>query len=117
MPWFLPGVLGNLLGGPATRLYPFERREPFEGARGQISLDVSKCTFCGACAKRCPAAAITVERQSKTFLFDPFRCIICEACAEICPKKAIEVNSQYRPPAYAKSTLVYNGDGQKQERD
>jgi len=110
MPWFLPGVLGNLFGGYATRLYPFQKREPFEGARGHIEFDRSKCTFCGACMKRCPAAAITVDRQAKRVVFEPFRCIICEACAEICPKDVITVSSQHRPPAYKKSVEVHQGE-------
>lgn len=107
MPWFLPGVLSNLFGGYATRLHPFQKREPFEGARGHIQFDHSTCSYCGACAKRCPAAAIVVERQTKTLLFEPFRCIVCEACVEVCPKKSVSLHSQYRSPAYVKSTETY----------
>jgi Fe-S-cluster-containing hydrogenase component 2 len=56
--------------------------------------------------KRCPAAAIEVDRPGKTVLFEPFRCIICEACAEICPKDVITVEAQHRSPAYQKHTEV-----------
>lgn len=76
-------------------------------------MELSSCTFCGACAKRCPAAAITVDRQNKAYYFEPFRCIICEACIEICPKKSIKLNNQYRSPEYKKSTVVYQANGQE----
>ncbi len=109
MAWFLPGVMSNLFGGYATRLYPFQKREPFENARGQVAFDESKCTFCGACAKRCPASALVVDRQAKRVIFEPFRCIICEACVEVCPKDAAVLVSQYRAPAYAKYTETRQG--------
>ncbi len=108
MAWFLPGVLSNLFGGPATRLYPFQKREPFPRARGHIEFDESKCNLCTLCARRCPAAAISVDREGRTYTFWPFRCIICEACVEACPRKAISLKDQWRAPAYAKATQVYN---------
>ena len=107
---FIPGVLKNLFGGPATRMYPFERRESFDKARGHVEMDMSACTFCGACAKRCPAAAITVDRQNRTYYFEPFRCIICEACVEVCPKKSITLYKDHRTAAYAKGTTVLHGE-------
>ncbi len=103
----LTSVLANVFSRPATRLYPFQRREPFVGARGHVVFDPSSCAWCGACSRRCPAAAITVNRQEKTLTFEPFRCIICEACVEVCPKKSITTANQYRAPAYAKGTEVY----------
>lgn len=112
MAWFLPGVLSNLAGGPATRLHPFQKREPFPRARGHIEFDESKCNFCGGCARRCPAAAISVSREEKSYTFWPFRCIVCEACIEVCPKKAISLANQYRPPAYSKAVLVYGVKGE-----
>ncbi len=114
MPWFLPGVLGNLFGGPATRLYPFQKREPFENARGQIELDRDNCNYCGACSKRCPTSAINVDRTNKVFYFEPFRCIICEACIEICPRNGIKLLSNHRSPEYTKETLIFRAeDGEK----
>ncbi len=113
MPWFLPGVLGNLFGGPATRLYPFQKRELFDKARGQIELVPENCTFCGACARRCPTAAINVDRTNKGFYFEPFRCIICEACIEICPRDGIRLLNQWRSPEYTKPTVVVHGNGQE----
>jgi len=53
----------NLLARPATRRYPVEIRDPFAGARGRIQFDVSTCNYCMLCARRCPAAAITVRAK------------------------------------------------------
>ena len=107
MPSMLQNVLANLFSRPATRKYPFQAREPFPEARGRIGFDISKCAFCGACAKRCPAAAIEVQRAEKELKFEPFRCIICEACVEVCPRKCIDSAAQYRAPVYQKPHETY----------
>lgn len=92
-------VLTNLFSKPATRGYPFEKREPFEGSRGAITFDDDKCTACGACAKKCPAAALEVDRLAKALTFHPFQCIVCEACREICTRDAIGLLAAHRAPA------------------
>ena len=74
---------------------------------GKLRLDMGKCLFCGACARRCPAAAITVDRSNRELTFEPFRCIICEACVEACPRKAIVADAHYRTPETEKETRVY----------
>ena len=107
MPEMLGNVLKNLFSRPATRRYPYEKREPFAEARGHIEFDSTKCSFCGACARRCPAAAIVVNRQDKELTFEPFRCIICEACAEVCPRQAIDVMPAHREPACVKGQEVH----------
>jgi ech hydrogenase subunit F len=107
MPNMLRNVLGNLFSRPATRQYPTQAREPFANARGMIEFDTENCIFCGACARRCPAAAITVDRAAKQLTFEPFRCIICVACVEVCPRKCIQSRDQYRAPVYAKSEEVH----------
>ncbi len=109
MATMLQNVLANLFSKPATRKYPFQRREPFADARGRITFDISKCAFCGACAKRCPSDAIEVRRVDKELVFQPFRCIICEACVEVCPRHCVDSVAQYRSPVYSKAEEVYQG--------
>ncbi|MDA8219933.1 MAG: 4Fe-4S dicluster domain-containing protein [Dehalococcoidales bacterium] len=112
----LRNVLANLFASPATRRYPVERREPFPEARGHIVFDADTCAFCGACSRRCPASAITVNRQERTIVFEPFRCIICEACAEVCPRKSITTDNRYRAPAYGKTTEIYHSSAPAAEK-
>ncbi len=98
----LRNVLSNLFSRPATRNYPVEKRPVVEDLRGHIEFDMSLCIFCGACQRRCPAAAIVVSKADKTLRFEPFRCIMCEWCVEGCPKKCIYTKNSYRSPATSK---------------
>ncbi|MCE1248885.1 MAG: 4Fe-4S binding protein [Firmicutes bacterium] len=104
---FLGAVIENLFKKPATRPYPFTKREPFKDARGLIKFDGDKCVYCGACSKKCPAAAIRVERAEKALYFEPFKCVTCGFCVEVCPKDAINQEFEYRKPDYSKSIEKY----------
>ncbi|MGC9964598.1 MAG: 4Fe-4S dicluster domain-containing protein [Syntrophobacteraceae bacterium] len=113
MPVMLPTVLKNLFGGPATRLYPVTVREPFDNARGQITFNDDKCTLCGACALRCPADAISIDKEKKTLNFHPARCIVCEVCVLGCPSDAIDLGFKWRTPFYKKPLEVHEARGKK----
>lgn len=89
----------NLLRKPATRRYPAEKRPPFEGARGRLDNRIADCVFCGACQKRCPADALTVSRDPKSWTLDPYRCIVCGYCVDVCPKKCLFMAPEHRAPA------------------
>lgn len=47
-----------------------------------------KCNGCGACARNCPAVAISGERK-KPHTIDVSLCIECGACGRICPQAAV----------------------------
>ena len=47
------------------------------------------CVKCGACAKRCPAEAISAENVGTA---DPKKCISCMRCVTECPHKARSVS-------------------------
>lgn len=99
----LSSILKNLSSKPATRLYPFEKREAFKDTRGKISIDIDTCIFCGICSKRCPSDAIVVNKAEKSWEIDPFKCIMCSVCSEVCPKKSLTTVSSYSEAAYTKS--------------
>jgi formate hydrogenlyase subunit 6/NADH:ubiquinone oxidoreductase subunit I len=106
----LSNILSNLFSKPATRRYPFEKRENFRDSRWSIKFDKEGCIFCGLCARRCPAAAIVVDRQAKTLTFDHFKCIVCDYCVEGCPKKIIHHEEQYRSPGVVKTSETLKGE-------
>lgn len=113
MPKMLPTVLRNLLDGPATRMYPIKVRKPFQNARGHIVFDDDKCVLCGVCAMRCPADAISTDKESKTLSFEPARCIVCEVCVQGCPSDAITLMYHWRTPFYRKPLEVHEAKGKK----
>jgi Formate hydrogenlyase subunit 6/NADH:ubiquinone oxidoreductase 23 kD subunit (chain I) len=94
---FLPmagTALKNLFSRPATRLYPFVKRDPFAGTRGNISIDFTQCILCGICARRCPTHAITVSKERKEWSMDHLSCVICTNCVIVCPKKCLKLENE-----------------------
>lgn len=58
--------------------------EPKERTPMEKTWDAAKCTRCMACARRCPAGAISFE----TLSIDPASCIDCTRCAKVCAPQA-----------------------------
>ncbi|MBQ1451642.1 MAG: 4Fe-4S binding protein, partial [Clostridia bacterium] len=54
------------------------------------SIDKDKCIGCSACARKCPANAITGEIKSP-YTIDPEKCIKCGNCKTVCKQDAIIV--------------------------
>jgi formate hydrogenlyase subunit 6/NADH:ubiquinone oxidoreductase subunit I len=92
----VPRALRNLVSRPATRLYPLEVRPRPEGARGTIEFDVDTCNYCMLCARRCPAAAITVSREDRVWAIEQLTCIACGVCVEVCAKKSLTMSTGSR---------------------
>jgi ech hydrogenase subunit F len=93
----VPRALRNLVSRPATRRYPSEIRPRFAGARGTIDFDVDTCVFCMLCARRCPAAAITVSRDDRYFAIEQLTCIACGVCVDVCNKDSLSMSVNSRP--------------------
>ena len=88
-------ILKNAFGRPATRLYPFVKRPLPPGVRGRLDVEIDKCVYCTLCAKRCPANAITVDREARCWTLNPWACIVCGYCAEACPKKCLSMKPEH----------------------
>ena len=56
----------------------------------QYSIDPAKCKGCTACARKCPAGAITGQVK-QTHAIDPAKCIRCGQCLATCKFGAINV--------------------------
>jgi len=101
-------VFKTLLKGPSTRKYPFgPRRSDYKNTRGSIEQDIAKCIFCGLCQRKCPAQAIIVNREKKTWTIDRFRCVTCGNCVEVCPVKCLRMENQYSAPRISKGKDIY----------
>lgn len=101
-------VLLNLFSKPATRRYPFEKKEFCAGSRGSVAIEIGKCIFCGICAKKCPSGAIAVDRQKKQWEIERHRCIACGYCVEACPKKALAIASKPASPVEIKAKELFH---------
>jgi formate hydrogenlyase subunit 6/NADH:ubiquinone oxidoreductase subunit I len=99
----LKNIVRNLITGPPTRRYPFEKRPTFPGTRGKVVFDLEKCNFCGACARICPAEALVVNKEKKEIIYYPFRCIYCGNCVDSCPRDGVSLDIYYVPPGYEKT--------------
>lgn len=53
------------------------------------------CSFCGECAKRCPAGAISINRKKKEIGINLDMCIFCYLCQEICPAGAVKMTAEF----------------------
>ncbi len=49
-------------------------------------IDPERCQACGTCRRRCPAGAISGEKN-KIHIIDQDKCIKCGTCYEVCPPK------------------------------
>ncbi len=99
---FMPVILKNLFSKSTTRLYPLEKKEPFEKVRGELDINILECKLCGICERKCPAACIKVDKEEKTWTLDPFLCVYCGVCVDNCPTNCLFFNKQYRQPEVKK---------------
>ena len=60
-----------------------------------ITIDVERCTGCGACVEACPTGALYLVEGRATL--DGTLCRECEACLAACPNGAITLTAQEEP--------------------
>ena len=54
------------------------------------SIDVEKCTGCGACARKCPVQAISGKKK-ELHVIDTEQCTRCGVCLSVCKFDAVTV--------------------------
>jgi formate hydrogenlyase subunit 6/NADH:ubiquinone oxidoreductase subunit I len=105
-------ALHGLFRRPATRRYPFERREAPPRLRGQLIWNPDGCVGCNLCTKECPSDALEVivlDRKEKRFVvrYHVDRCTFCSQCVESCRFDCLELLSdQWELAATSKEDFV-----------
>lgn len=61
------------------------------------TINTGECTFCGLCAKECPAECITINKDGQIAEIAPANCIECSHCAMVCPVNAVRADGEKLP--------------------
>ncbi|WP_051617060.1 4Fe-4S binding protein [Desulfonatronovibrio hydrogenovorans] len=101
---FTPVILKNFTRKKATRPYPKTRRNPFDKARGKISIDPQECILCSICARKCPVGCITVSKKEGFWELDPLACVYCGTCVQFCPTSCLTQEKTQHYPVPRKFT-------------
>lgn len=108
-------VTRSAVSKPATRLYPFQRREPFPGSRGHIAFEINTCIFCNLCAKKCPTGAIVCNKKDKSWQIDHLKCIMCGNCVDACRKGCLTQLNTPPPPMRSHQVELFKAEAQSPE--
>jgi len=108
----------NMLRGPITVKYPYEKLELPERARWAVRPKYfedgsPKCTACMTCVRTCPDHILSLDvetREDKTKHIDRFgyeigACMMCGLCVEACPFDAILMSHEYELAVMDRSGL------------
>lgn len=111
----------NLMRGPITLKYPYEKAELPERARWAVRptyfADGSpKCTACLTCVKMCPDHILSLQvetREDRTkhierFEYEIGACMMCGLCVEVCPYDAIRMSHEYELAVTDANALIEN---------
>jgi formate hydrogenlyase subunit 6/NADH:ubiquinone oxidoreductase subunit I len=112
-----PTILKNFLTEKATRLYPFEIREPYAHVRGELVNNSETCNFCGICAAKCPSPCIKVDKKSATWECEPFECVYCGICVDACPQESLSQKELYRKPSAERQHIIIKGEIRPEKPD
>lgn len=88
----------SLETGVVTTAYPDVPEAAPIAYRGQVVLELARCTGDGACATVCPSQAITLtvgDVGDWTWKLDDARCVFCGLCQDACPEQALRLSNEY----------------------
>lgn len=99
-------TLSSIFKKPITTSYPAQPLQFHQNVRGHITNNIETCILCGICQKNCPAGALTVNKEQKTWAIDRFSCVQCKYCVMTCPKNSLSMENSYTKPSAQKITVV-----------
>jgi ech hydrogenase subunit F len=99
-------ALRTVLSSPATIRYPAEPAKKTLLTRGHVTIDESRCISCGTCQRKCPAQAILLNKEEKTWQMDRLRCVVCNSCVDTCPVKCLFMDTQYTAPVVSRGVDI-----------
>lgn len=68
-----------------------ESKDENKSGGGNVIFNAENCIYCTLCARKCPAGAITVDRENKKWEINNDECLHCGACVEACRKNALSM--------------------------
>jgi NADH-quinone oxidoreductase subunit I len=114
-------TMRNMLRGPITVKYPYEKLELPERARWAVAPTYDeegkpKCTACMACIRACPDHILDLEvttgedksKHIEHYSYEIGACMMCGLCVEACPFDAIEMSHDYELARTDPAELTYD---------
>lgn len=110
-------TIGSIFKKKETLKYPVQTKKAYKDQKGTIiNAETENCTLCGICAKRCPANAISVDKEKKEWSINHFSCIQCGYCITACPKKCLKM-SPNRPSISTDKNIETVKINKKEKKD
>ena len=105
----VPHLVRRLFWPRETIAYPAGPLQIATAYRGQVVVDIERCSGCARCARECPCEALEILRLPNGGVqvrLAHDRCASCGLCELVCPRGSIRRISAFLPGALQKTPLT-----------